>query len=186
MLRVEFQIRNIVATGSLGVPIRPQDLLRALPGAKLEHRKATTVQYRIPVPGVTVLATSTGKVILTGAKSVADVESAYAIFLGECTRGGIDAIKPGELRVRNIVATVDFATTLNLSALAEVLIESERFEVSYEPEIFPGIVLRASNATSLLVFGSGKCVCTGGRDIADYRGPLAELSELRDAAAPLL
>ena len=64
-----------------------------------------------------------------------------------------------EIKIQNIVASANLESTLNLEAVALELEDTE-----YEPEQFPGLVYRLSDPkVVLLLFGSGKVVCTGAK-----------------------
>ncbi|MFO8133603.1 MAG: hypothetical protein R6U10_06725 [Thermoplasmatota archaeon] len=64
-----------------------------------------------------------------------------------------------DIRIENMVASTTIADELELTALSTALPESE-----YEPEQFPGLVLRLREPkTAALLFESGKMVCTGAR-----------------------
>ncbi|MFW5904523.1 MAG: TATA-box-binding protein, partial [Candidatus Saliniplasma sp.] len=67
--------------------------------------------------------------------------------------------------IQNIVASYSLEADLNLSSVA-ITLGLERVE--YEPEQFPGLVYRLRESpVVLLLFGSGKMVCTGGKTIED-------------------
>jgi transcription initiation factor TFIID TATA-box-binding protein len=83
-----------------------------------------------------------------------------------------------EITVENIVASTSFADKLDLDVIAQSLEEAE-----YEPEQFPGLVYRIKEPkVAMLLFGSGKIVCTGARQTEDVAlavdKPSAELSAL--------
>ena len=83
-----------------------------------------------------------------------------------------------DIKIQNIVASANLQSTLNLEAVA---LELENTE--YEPEQFPGLVYRLSDPkVVLLLFGSGKVVCTGAKTKTDARlgveNAKARLSEL--------
>jgi len=83
-----------------------------------------------------------------------------------------------DIKIQNIVASANLQSTLNLEAVA---LELENTE--YEPEQFPGLVYRLSDPkVVLLLFGSGKVVCTGAKTKQDARlgveNAKARLSEL--------
>lgn len=181
---VELRIRNMVARGGLGRRTDPTTLAKKLPNAKFEHRKATTVQYRLSEFEVTALVTSTGTIILTGAKGHAALAAAYARVLDDCRTAGFESENPEALSVKNIVATWDFGAEVALDWLIGALLTDERFsQASYEPEIFPGVIARTGSA-SILVFRSGKCVCTGGSTLEDYSKPIEWVAELIPLLAP--
>jgi len=68
-----------------------------------------------------------------------------------------------EIKVENIVASTSFAEKLELDMISQSLEETE-----YEPEQFPGLVYRIKEPkVAMLLFGSGKIVCTGARKVSD-------------------
>ncbi|MCK4588947.1 MAG: TATA-box-binding protein [Nanoarchaeota archaeon] len=69
--------------------------------------------------------------------------------------------KTAKLEVVNMVVTTDLKHKLNLETIASKLSNTE-----YNPEQFPGLVIRIKDPkTSALLFSSGKVVCTGARSI---------------------
>ena len=61
--------------------------------------------------------------------------------------------------MQNIVASAALGVELDLYTIA-----SKVPDVEYEPEQFPGAILKfLSPKTSLLLFKNGKIICTGGR-----------------------
>ena len=77
-----------------------------------------------------------------------------------------------ELEVSNIVATAELDLTVSLEILAVHLgMES----VEYEPEQFPALLFRGSDHT-ILLFSSGKVVCTGLTEVPDISNAIAEMA----------
>ena len=65
--------------------------------------------------------------------------------------------------IQNIVAAANLAVELDLYAIAR-----EVDNVEYEPEQFPGAILKLKEPkTSLLLFKNGKLICTGARSEKD-------------------
>ncbi len=68
-------------------------------------------------------------------------------------------------RIENIVASANLNADIDLYALARGL-----SNVEYEPEQFPGAILKLKQPkTSLLVFKNGKMICTGAKSEKDVR-----------------
>jgi len=64
-----------------------------------------------------------------------------------------------KIKIENIVASASVDAEIDLDKLAAALSNAE-----YEPEQFPGLVLRLEEPkTAILVFTSGKMVCTGAK-----------------------
>jgi len=66
-----------------------------------------------------------------------------------------------KIEVQNIVASADLGQEINLNTVA-ITLGLEKVE--YEPEQFPGLVYRLDDPkVVVLLFGSGKMVCTGAK-----------------------
>ena len=69
------------------------------------------------------------------------------------------------LRIQNIVATTSLGKPVSLTKLARTQSNTE-----YNPEQFPGLVLRIKEPKSaVLVFSSGNLVCTGTKSVGQVR-----------------
>jgi transcription initiation factor TFIID TATA-box-binding protein len=69
------------------------------------------------------------------------------------------------LKVQNIVATTSLGKPISLTKLARTQSNTE-----YNPEQFPGLVLRVKQPKSaVLVFSSGNLVCTGTKSIQQVK-----------------
>ena len=69
------------------------------------------------------------------------------------------------LIVQNIVATISLEEKISLTRLARTQPNTE-----YNPDTFPGLVLRVKKPKSaVLVFSSGNLVCTGTKSISQVR-----------------
>ena len=74
-----------------------------------------------------------------------------------------------------MVATADLGGELNLD---EVAVAFGLENVEYEPEQFPGLVYRVKEPhVVMLLFGSGKIVCTGGKNTEDVSKAVEDLLE---------
>ncbi|MEM5829803.1 MAG: TATA-box-binding protein [Candidatus Aenigmatarchaeota archaeon] len=68
-----------------------------------------------------------------------------------------------KIRIENIVASASLHVEVPLEKIVSKLEGTE-----YEPEQFPGLVYRMEKPkAAALIFGSGKIVCTGARNIED-------------------
>ena len=109
-----------------------------------------------------VLIFRSGKVNCTGAKNLANVRLTIKTIIEKLKKSGIEVEDDPEIVVQNIVAVYDLESDLNLTQIAMSLgLEN----VEYEPEQFPGLVYRVEEPkVVLLLFGSGKVVCTGAKE----------------------
>jgi transcription initiation factor TFIID TATA-box-binding protein len=68
-----------------------------------------------------------------------------------------------KFKIVNIVASANLEAELDLYAIAR-----ELDNVEYEPEQFPGAILKLKEPkTSLLLFKNGKMICTGAKSEGD-------------------
>ncbi len=73
--------------------------------------------------------------------------------------------KDTSLKVQNIVATTSLEKEVSLTKLARTQPNTE-----YNPDTFPGLVLRIKKPKSaVLVFSSGNLVCTGTKSVSQVR-----------------
>ncbi len=81
----------------------------------------------------------------------------------ELKRGGIIIIGKPELKIQNIVASAGLGGMIDLEKAAYTL-----GRTMYEPEQFPGLIYRMEEPkVVILLFASGKLVCTGAKKEAD-------------------
>ncbi|NPD88387.1 MAG: TATA-box-binding protein [Asgard group archaeon] len=115
---------------------------------------------KIKKPKISSLVFSSGKLVLTGAKSTQMVHEGVQQMIKILRTVGTKITEEPEIIVQNIVASGHFNhRTINLE-LAALWLEHSM----YEPEQFPGLIYRlAEPKTVLLLFQSGNLVCTGAK-----------------------
>ncbi len=119
----------------------------------------------------------------TGAKSLEHVKIAIDLVAKQIGAAGIPVNKNPEIVVQNIVATSDLAGQIDLNAIA---ISLGGGKVEYEPEQFPGLVYRIDEPkVVVLLFGSGKLVCTGARKPSDVEQAVEKITAELKAAGLL-
>jgi len=159
------EIQNVVASTGIGQELDLEALATDLPGADFNPDNFPGLVYRTQEPKAAALIFRSGKIVCTGAKSIADVHEALDIIFGKLRDLGIPVEDSPEVTVQNIVSSADLGHSLNLNALA---IGLGLEDVEYEPEQFPGLVYRMDDPeVVILLFGSGKVVITGGKTVDD-------------------
>jgi len=156
------KIENVVATSVIGSELNLRAITLALDGAEYEPEQFPGIVYRIKDPKTATLIFRSGRIVCTGAKSVADVKKAIKNVVERLTEAGFEVNKNPEVVVH---ATTDLKKVLNLNTIA---ISLGLENVEYEPEQFPGLVYRIDDPKIVaLLFGSGKIVCTGAKKKED-------------------
>ena len=167
-------IVNIVVSSSLEQDIPLEKMAATLSNTEYNPEQFPGLVIRIKEPKTSALIFSCGKIVLTGARSIEDVERSIEKIIKSLKKINIDVkIKP-KVTVQNIVASGSIGMALNLNTLAIKLPNTE-----YEPEQFPGLVfkLRGTRATFLL-FTNGKIVCTGTKTEKEVYDALDKLIEI--------
>ncbi len=170
----------MVASTSLGKELDLPAIALALDGAEYEPEQFPGLIYRLKEPKTATLLFRSGKVVCTGAKSLDQVKMAIDKVVKQIEKAGIIIKNEPKIEVQNIVASSDLEQSINLNAIA-ISLGLERVE--YEPEQFPGLVYRLDEPkVVLLLFGSGKLVCTGARKPQDVEDAVNKITiELRSA-----
>ncbi|MCJ2564147.1 MAG: TATA-box-binding protein [Candidatus Thermoplasmatota archaeon] len=183
MLLAKIKIENVVASTSLGEELDLQAIALALTGSEYEPEQFPGLIYRLKEPKTATLLFRSGKVVCTGAKSLDDVHKAIRKVAKQIEDAGIKVNTDPDVEVQNIVASSDLETKINLNAIA---ISLGLEKVEYEPEQFPGLVYRIDDPkVVVLLFGSGKLVCTGARKPDDVKRAVEKITEELQAAGLL-
>jgi len=179
----KIRIENVVASTSLGRELDLQAISLVLEGAEYNPEQFPGLIFRLKEPKTASLLFRSGKVVCTGGKSLADVKMAISKVVRQIEAAGIHVDIEPKIEVQNIVASSDLETKINLNAIA---ISLGLEKVEYEPEQFPGLVYRMdSPKVVMLLFGSGKLVCTGGRKPKDVEVAVNKITEELRAAGLL-
>ena len=97
--------------------------------------------------------------VCTGAKSERQARKAVIKVVDELKRNGIVILGKPEIQIQNIVASAGLGGSIDLEKSTYSLQKT-----MYEPEQFPGLIYRMVDPkVVILLFASGKLVCTGAK-----------------------
>ena len=156
---------NVVATIQIECePIDIAHLSQLLPYTSYDKKKFAAITIRLHSPPCTCLLFTSGKLVVTGAKSWDEaLLTAYCIkdILSDAYPYGRFEIR--DFQIQNMVAHVelpfDSTQTLNLNEFYS----DHSSEITYQPRMFPGLIFRPLHSSLVfLCFSSGKIVITGG------------------------
>lgn len=159
------QIVNAVGSGSLATEFDLEQVSRALgPVAEYDPEKYPGMYLRLSGDKPLITVYRTGKYIVTGAESEAELHRVQNQFLRLLSDEQIPAsTTDDDFSVQNLVCTAELDEVQNLNALA---IGLGLGETEYEPEQFPGLIYRSDDYPCvLLIFATGKVVITGSTDL---------------------
>ncbi|MCE4616974.1 MAG: TATA-box-binding protein [Desulfurococcales archaeon] len=157
--RPSVRIENIVATVILNQELDLHLIESRIPETEYNPERFPGLIYRLKNPKVTALIFKSGKMVITGAKSVKQLVNAVKIILRNLKNEGIDIYGKTRIQLQNIVASASLGVDVDLEKTAFVIENT-----MYEPEQFPGLIYRMKNPyVVLLIFSSGRMVITGAK-----------------------
>jgi transcription initiation factor TFIID TATA-box-binding protein len=173
MAKDSLKIQNIVATTSLGKDVPLTKLAKTLPNTEYNPEQFPGLVLRVKKPKSAVLVFSSGNLVCTGTKSVAQVKEVIKEVIKQLKKINVKVSIVPKITVQNIVASGSINMNLNLNYLA---LELENTE--YEPEQFPGLVYKLIEPTAtFLLFSNGKLVCTGTKNRAQLEDSMKQLQK---------
>jgi transcription initiation factor TFIID TATA-box-binding protein len=173
------RIENVVASATLNQRIDLNAVVKGYPGVEYRPEQFPGLVFRLKRPKTATLIFNSGKMVCTGAKSEKESKRAVMKVVRELKKSGIIIIGKPELKIQNIVASANLAGLIDLERSAYTL-----GRTMYEPEQFPGLIYRMGvPKVVILLFASGKLVCTGAKkeeDVYEAVTKLHETLELED------
>ncbi len=142
-------IENVVASASVDQAIDLADVTKKFPDTEWHPDQFPGLVFRLTSPKTATLIFRSGKMVCTGGKSEAMSIKAVRTVVQKLRKGKIKIKKDAVITVQNIVASGSLGGKIHL-------------------EQFPGLIHRMVDPkTVLLLFASGKLVCTGAKKESD-------------------
>ena len=152
-----------MASATLNQRIDLNAVVKGYPGVEYRPEQFPGLVFRLKRPKTATLIFNSGKMVCTGAKSEKEAKRAVMKVVRELKKSGIIIIGKPELKIQNIVASANLAGLIDLERSAYSL-----GRTMYEPEQFPGLIYRMDvPKVVILLFASGKLVCTGAKQEGD-------------------
>jgi transcription initiation factor TFIID TATA-box-binding protein len=173
-VKAVISIENVVASATLNQKVDLNAVVKGYPGVEYRPEQFPGLVFRLKRPKTATLIFSSGKMVCTGAKSEKEARRAVMKVIKELKKGGIIIISKPELKVVNIVASAGLGGMVDLEKAAYSL-----GKTMYEPEQFPGLIYRMDEPkVVILLFASGKLVCTGAKKEQDVYDSVQKLHVL--------
>ena len=164
-------VHNLVGTGMIDKSIPSLDLQnisRLLPNCNYDKQKFAAITIRIHQPACTVLLFTSGKMVVTGCRSLMQcVLAAHEVV--RLLRRGLPGVylRLRNVKTQNIVGNVDLKLQNEVMDLDQMHKDYNIYS-TYQKNMFPGLIFRPDHSpVVLLVFLSGKIVITGGKSTRD-------------------
>lgn len=158
-VKATVNIENVVASATLKQRVDLNAVVKGYPGVEYRPEQFPGLVFRLKRPKTATLIFNSGKMVCTGAKSEKEARRAVMRVIKELKKSGIIIISKPELKIQNIVASASLGGMIDLEKAAYSL-----GRTMYEPEQFPGLIYRMDDPkVVILLFASGKLVCTGAK-----------------------
>ncbi len=158
---MEYQIVNLVASATLNATLDLYNLAVSVQNIEYEPEQFPGAILKLKEPKVSMLLFKNGKVICSGASSEKEIQLGIikASRLIHEIQPKVKVLKKVDYTVVNLVATANLKQNLDLFHTA-----LNMDNVEYEPEQFPGAILRLDEPKiTLLLFKNGKVICAGAK-----------------------
>jgi len=172
----EFVITNMVASASLGLELDLYALASKIPEIEYEPEQFPGAILKFKEPKASLLLFKNGKVVCVGCKRRDLIEKTIQKTIKMLTPYAkrITKTKKPKIDITNIVASANLHLELDLYKIA-----SKIKDVEYEPEQFPGAILKFKEPkASLLLFKNGKVICAGAKNEKEIRIVLNKAKKL--------
>jgi len=167
-------IENVVASATLNQKVDLNAVVKSYPGVEYRPEQFPGLVFRLKRPKTATLIFNSGKMVCTGAKSEREARRAVMKVIKELKKGGIIIISKPELKIQNIVASASLGGMIDLEKATYSL-----GKTMYEPEQFPGLIYRMDEPkVVILLFASGKLVCTGAKREQDVYDAVHKLHKM--------
>jgi len=172
-VQAKVKIENVVASAMLNQRIDLNAVVKGYPGVEYRPEQFPGLVFRLKRPKTATLIFNSGKMVCTGAKSEKEARGAVMKVIRELKKSGIVIVGKPELKIQNIVASANLSGTIDLEKSAYTL-----GRTMYEPEQFPGLIYRMDDPkVVILLFASGKLVCTGAKKEDDVYSAVEKLQK---------
>ena len=169
-------IENVVASASLDQKIDLLAIMKVFRNVEYRPKQFPGLVFRLKRPKTATLIFGSGKMVCTGAKSEKMARSAVKKVVRELKNNGIIILGKPTIVIQNIVASANLHGKIDLETAADIM-----DNVMYEPEQFPGLIYRMQDPkTVLLLFSTGKLVCTGAKSEEMVYESVAKVYEVLD------
>ena len=179
---MKYTIVNLVASGNLNATLDLYNLAITIPNIEYEPEQFPGAILKLKEPKVSMLLFKNGKVICSGASNEEEIQQGIrkASKLIHEIQPSVKVQRKVDYVVVNLVATANFNMNLDLFQTAMSL-----DNVEYEPEQFPGAILRLDDPKlTLHLFKNGKVICAGAKKESLLRKGLKVAAELVGATKP--
>ena len=156
-------IVNVVASADISQKLNLHEITKKFSDVEYHPDQFPGLVFRLQSPKTATLIFTSGKMVCTGSSSEEMATNAIKTVVAKLKKEKVKIKNEVMIKVQNIVASINLGGKIYLEQAARSLPRS-----MYEPEQFPGLIHRLVDPkTVMLLFASGKLVCTGAKTESD-------------------
>jgi transcription initiation factor TFIID TATA-box-binding protein len=168
---IEYEICSIVSSCKLATNLDREQIALALNAEYFPDQNIPFLVYKPKYTKAKVMVYRTGTIVIAGERSFGTLGQTQSRILKDLEQLGYSTELSRPWKIGNIVAKVDTGVRVPVKELVLTLLG----DAEYEPETFPGVLIRPKlGKTVLLFFANGKVIITGTKS----KGELKEAVQL--------
>jgi len=168
-------IENIVASVEIADNFDIEYLADKLDNVNYNPDEFHGLVIKFTEPRIAALLIANGNIVFTGAKEINEIETVLQKVILGLKNIGIEIGVIPKIKIDNIVASFNLNVEIDLAYVAE------NFSINkddYKPEEFPGLIYKKNDIEGIMIlFKSGKIVCTGVKKIEEIDNAVEEMKE---------
>jgi transcription initiation factor TFIID TATA-box-binding protein len=170
----EIRIQNVVASVMMRQTFDLEAIVKTFSDVEYRPKVFPGLVLRLKKPKTATLIFNSGRMVCTGAKSEKEARKAVEKVVKKLKLGGFIIKGKPDIKIQNIVASGKLSGRVDLVELCNRAHLGGR--LMYEPEQFPAAIYRMDNPkVVLLVFSTGKIVCTGAKKESEVHEAVRKL-----------
>ena len=168
-------VENIISYSVIADDLDINKIAEKIPGFIYDPTEFLGLTLKLDKPNVAILLLPNGKVICTGAKKLEDIEYSIKEVANKIKNIGLKINSKTDIEIQNIIVSTDLGKEPNLDLISKKL---KPENLTYEPDKFPGLIYQMEEIDALmLIFNSGKIVCTGVKNLEDASKAIEMMKE---------
>lgn len=169
------KVVNVVASATLGQRVNLDSILEGFPNAEFPSKRFPGLVFRLKKPKTATLIFRSGKIICAGGRSENEASKAVENVVRGLTKKGIIIPKKSEVKINNVVASVNLRRTVDLTSI------STWQRTMYEPDQFPALIYRMDDPKVVfLIFSTGRLICVGAKNEDEIHKAIRKLIQKLD------
>jgi len=167
-------VENIIASAVIADKLDINYIAEKIPDFKYNPDEFSGLSIKLDHPKTAIIILPSGKIICTGGKNIEDVEESIRKIAERIKGSGVKLKTKTNMEIHNMIVTTNLNKDLHLSSLSKALIGQK----DYEPDKFPGLIYKIEDMqVVILLFSSGKLVCSGAKNFDDSKKAIEIMKE---------